>query len=260
MRADTAAARPVPLSRTRLPWIWMYHSIDDATYDPYSITVTPERLDHQLRWLRGRGLTGVSVAALLRAHEAGRSRELVGLTFDDGYADFLTDALPVLRQHGFTATVFVLAGRLDGVNSWDSLGPHKRLLSRDAIRAAAAAGMEIGSHGLLHTDLTRLSPADLHREVRDSRAALAHVTKQPPQGFCYPYGTLNQQVVDAVRAAGYAYACAIAPEPLHGAFALPRVHISQADRALRLRIKQLLHRGSVPVSRPSATRPVSEHR
>ncbi len=50
------------------------------------------------------------VAELMRAHAEGR-RGLVGLTFDDGYADFLHEALPVLRSHGCTATVFVLPGR-----------------------------------------------------------------------------------------------------------------------------------------------------
>ncbi len=52
----------------------------------------------------------MGVAELMRAHAEGR-RGLVGLTFDDGYADFLHEALPVLRGHGCTATVFVLPGR-----------------------------------------------------------------------------------------------------------------------------------------------------
>ena len=56
----------------------------------------------------------MSTAELLAARAAGAGKGQVGLTFDDGYADFAEYALPVLRRHGFTATVFVIAGRLGG--------------------------------------------------------------------------------------------------------------------------------------------------
>ncbi|MFI6941503.1 polysaccharide deacetylase family protein [Streptomyces sp. NPDC050418] len=240
MPADTRAPRAqVPAVEHRTS-IWMYHSVASADDDPYGITVEPERLDHQLRWLRERGLKGVGMSDLLRARTTGRGAGLVGLTFDDGYADFLDHALPLLQRYGFTATVFVLAGRLDGVNGWDPLGPRKRLLSLGGIRRIAAAGMEVGSHGLRHTRLTQLAPSELHREVVESRTVLSHITDCVPPGFCYPYGELNARVVEAVRAAGYSYACAIAPQPEHGIFALPRIHISQADRSWRLRLKHRL--------------------
>lgn len=134
-RADSSGpARPGPV-----PWIAMYHSVGDRSDDPYRVTVTPGRLERQLRWLRGRGLRGVSVAELLAARARGEGRGLVGLTFDDGYADFLTHALPLLARWDCTATLFVLPGRLGGVNAWDPLGPRKPLLTADGIRDAARA-------------------------------------------------------------------------------------------------------------------------
>lgn len=148
--ADPARTRTAAGARRRqaaLPWTLMYHSVDECRDDPYLVTVTPERLRRQLEWLRRRGLTGVGVGELLRAHAAGRASRLVGLTFDDGYADFLEHAVPLLLRYGHTATVFVLPGRLGGVNAWDEKGPRKPLLTTDGIRAAAAAGMEVGSHG-----------------------------------------------------------------------------------------------------------------
>jgi peptidoglycan/xylan/chitin deacetylase (PgdA/CDA1 family) len=215
----------------------MYHSVGDCTDDPYRITVSPDRLDRQLAWLRARGLTGVSVARLLAARRQGRAAGLVGLTFDDGYADFLDAAVPLLRRYAFTATVFVLPGRLGGQNDWDPLGPRKPLLTRDGLRAAAEAGMEIGSHGLLHTSLAVADDEELRRETADSRKAIEAVTGAAPDGFCYPYGHADARAVQAVRAAGYRYACAIAPGRLAGPHALPRTYIGEQDTAPRLRAK-----------------------
>ncbi|MER7762441.1 polysaccharide deacetylase family protein [Streptomyces sp. NPDC097619] len=248
MSADTATAgAPIaPRSRSpRTPWVLMYHSVaefTDPAEDPYGITVTPQALDAQLGWLRSRGLRGVSVAELRAARAAGRGAGLVGLTFDDGYADFLERALPMLRRHDCTATLFVLPGRLGSDNVWDPLGPRKHLLTADGIRAVAAAGQEIGSHGLLHRDLTAVPDDVLLQELEGSRDRLKEITGTAPQGFCYPYGTVDRRVTEAARAAGYSYACAIGPGRLGGPHAMPRTHISQADAAGRLRVKQLRHR------------------
>ncbi|MET8246319.1 polysaccharide deacetylase family protein [Streptomyces sp. NPDC005202] len=231
------AARPGPV-----PWVAMYHSVGDCSDDPYRITVTPERLEQQLAWLHRRGLRGVSLRELFAARARGKGRGLVGLTFDDGYADFLAHALPALHRWNFGATLFPLPGRLGGVNSWDPLGPRKPLLTADGIRRAAAEGVEIGSHGLTHIDLTRADDVTLKAEVADSRTLLAELIGAPVDGFCYPYGTVDGRAVAAVRDAGYAYACAIDPGPLTGPHALPRLHIGQNDTAWRLHLKYRLHR------------------
>ncbi|MFF3498221.1 polysaccharide deacetylase family protein [Streptomyces sp. NPDC003247] len=233
---------PVEAAPGPVPWVAMYHSVGDCSDDPYRITVTPERLERQLLWLSRRGLRGVSVAELLAARARGGGRGLIGLTFDDGYADFLTGALPVLRRHGCTATLFVLPGRLGGDNAWDPLGPRRPLLTADGVRRAAAEGVEIGSHGLTHVDLTRADDLTLKAETAGSRAALAELLGTEPDGFCYPYGTVDRRAVDAVRDAGYAYACAIDPGPLNGPLTLPRVHVGQNDTAPRLFLKYRLHR------------------
>ncbi|MGI5454932.1 polysaccharide deacetylase family protein [Streptomyces sp. CA-249302] len=225
-----------------VPWVAMYHSVGDCSDDPYRITVTPERLEKQLRWLRRRRLRGVSMAELLAARARGEGRDLVALTFDDGYADFVDNALPLLRHYGHGATLFVLPGRLGGDNAWDPQGPRKPLLTADGIRHAATEGIEIGSHGLTHLDLTKADDATLEAEVYESRAVLEELTGAQVAGFCYPYGTIDERAVDAVRDAGYAYACAIDPGPLNGPHALPRVHIGQNDHAGRLFLKHRLHR------------------
>ena len=235
--ADRAA-----VAAGRIPLILMYHSITTYTADPYLVTVSPQRFEEQMRWLRRRGLRGVSIRELLSARQAGGGRSLVGLTFDDGYADFAEQVVPILRRYGFTGTVFAIAGRLGLDNSWDIKGPRKPLMTADQLREVAGAGMEIGSHGMNHVSLTEVTSAeDLAEEVDRSRQLLGELTGEEVAGFCYPYGHINEQAVQRVRAAGYGYGCAIWRSVLTSRHALPRTYIGEADTWPRLRAKAVRH-------------------
>ena len=224
-----------------MPLVLMYHSVEPYQADPYLVTVSPLRFGQQMGWLARRGLRGVSMRELLAARAAGTGRGLVGLTFDDGYADFGRHALPVLRRHGFGATVFVIAGRLGGDNAWDPEGPRKRLMDAGEVRDLAQAGIEIGSHGLHHVRLPAARQT-LAEEVGGSRRILQDVTGEPVGGFCYPYGDLDAGAVARVRETGYDYGCAIWPSEYTSRHALPRTYIGEADTAPRLWAKRARHR------------------
>ncbi|MFJ6623232.1 polysaccharide deacetylase family protein [Kitasatospora sp. NPDC091335] len=215
----------------------MYHSVATATEDPYLITVDPARFRRQLRWLSARGLRGVSVGALMRAHRDGTAAGLVGLSFDDGYRDFVEEAMPALAEYDFTATVYVVADRLGGYNDWDRQGPRKPLMTARQVREAAAAGAEIGSHGLTHRRLAGLDAPDLTAQVTDSRHVLEDLTGEAVEGFCYPYGSLDAAAVEAVAQAGYGYGCAVSPGAHSGVYALPRCYVGDRDGPLHLTAK-----------------------
>jgi peptidoglycan/xylan/chitin deacetylase (PgdA/CDA1 family) len=239
-----------------MPAVLMYHSVAPYLDDPYLVTVSPARFEQQMRWLRGRGLRGVSVAELLVARELGAGQDLVGLTFDDGYADFTEHALPVLARHGFTATVFVIAARLGGDNGWDAEGPRKPLMTARQVRQVADAGIEIGSHGLRHVSLPAAAGPALTAEVENSRVVLQGVSGQPVAGFCYPYGDIDERVVEGVRVAGYEYGCAIWPSAHTGPHALPRTYVGDADVPWRLWAKALRHRLTWDYRRGPAASPL----
>jgi len=231
----------MPDALTVLPLTLMYHSVSDSAADPYQITVTPNRFTEHMRWLRRARLRGASMRELLNAARQGSVSGLIGLTFDDGYADFSTEVLPVLNRYGFTATVFVVAGNLGGRNDWDA-GPAKPLMTADQVRDAARMGIEIGSHGMNHRSLVDADPALLASEVSRSREVLQSLLGTTVDGFCYPYGELSDAAVMATREAGYDYAVATWQTARRDRHALPRTYVGQRDRGGRLLAKGIRHR------------------
>jgi peptidoglycan/xylan/chitin deacetylase (PgdA/CDA1 family) len=240
--AEAAISR---LALMRVPMVLMYHGVADVAEDPNQLCVTPGRFAEQMATLQRLGLRGVGVAALVDAMRAGRPRGLVGITFDDGYASVLEAAVPELRRRGFTATVFVISGRLGGTNAWDH-GPSWPLLSASQVAEVANAGLEIGSHGATHVRLAGLAAAQLEAEVSGSRTRLGGLIGAAVRGFAYPYGSMDAAARRAVRDAGYDYACAVETPSAHlGFWALPRIYVGQRDGAARLRAKHLLYRGYI---------------
>jgi len=224
-----------------VPFVLMYHSVACRDADPNMVTISPARFAHQMRWLQRRRLRGTSMRQLLEAADRGSTAGLVGLTFDDGYADFTTHVAPVLAEHGFTATAFVVAGKLGGHNDWDE-GPRKALMTAEEIREAAGLGVEIGSHGLDHRALADAGADLVGLEVEHSRMILEALLDAPVRGFCYPYGALSDSAATAAQAAGYDYAVATWQQARRDRYAMPRTYVSERDGAPRLYAKQVRHR------------------
>jgi peptidoglycan/xylan/chitin deacetylase (PgdA/CDA1 family) len=218
--------------------VLMYHGV--AAHRPSSRLnrwrVVPADLEAQLDVLARRGYRGVALRDLLEEPAAvnGADRRAV-LTFDDGYENVLTHALPLLQARGFSATVFVVSGKLGGVNDWDGETPGDALLSPDGVRTLQRAGIEIGSHGATHRALPSVSDTELEDEVRGSKAVLEAVIGGPVVSFCYPYGAFDDRSVEAVRRAGYRAATVIrggiAPD-LSDPFRLKRVAVRGTNTLL----------------------------
>lgn len=220
--------------------ILMYHGVGQVEEDPFGLFVSPETFAHQMRVLNLMGLQGVSLGQFGDAIEQGRGDGLVGLTFDDGYRDVLTWVPPVLEKYGFTATMFAVSRLTGGENVWDP-PPRRPLMSQDDLRDLASRGWEVGSHTLTHARLTEVAPERASHEISASRVALADVTGTAPRSFCYPYGSVNEEAVNAVRHAGYTYGCAVwRVDGLPATLAMPRIGMTERDRGLRFAAKLFL--------------------
>jgi glycosyltransferase involved in cell wall biosynthesis/peptidoglycan/xylan/chitin deacetylase (PgdA/CDA1 family) len=189
----------------RLP-VLLYHHVGPSRPGTVpGLTVSPERFERQVRWLAGRGYTGISPSdwACWRREGKGLPDKPVLFTFDDGYADLVEHALPILRRYGFGAAVYVVTGQLGGTNAWDEArgSGTLRLMTTEQIRYWATQGIEFGAHSRTHADLTALSAKDLEEEVVGSGKDLALLLGARVVSFAYPYGFHNQAVDDCVRRA-----------------------------------------------------------
>jgi peptidoglycan/xylan/chitin deacetylase (PgdA/CDA1 family) len=152
----------------------------------------------------------------------------VVLTFDDGYADFVREAWPILRRYEFPATVFVTTGWIADAGQHAAGRPLDRMLDWAQIRELAMANIEIGAHSHSHPQLDQLDDASLCRELGDSRALLEEGIHAPVRTLAYPFGYSSNRVRLAARASGYRCAAAVRnlrATPSDDPFMLPRLTI-----------------------------------
>ena len=192
-----------------------YHNVAMAPREaPYKLLyVSPDSFERQLWTLRRLGLRGVSTSEGIARLSNGTSRGCVVFTFDDGYADTLTTAAPLMKQYGFGATCYVVSGAVGTYNHWDAeyLRERKSLMSRDQLDQWLAAGMEVGSHSLSHQRLHELPQDAARYEIAESRTALRNMLGVQIEHFAYPFGHFTADIAEWVRHAGYASAMTVVP-------------------------------------------------
>lgn len=202
--------------------------IDSAGISHESWAVSPTRFAAHMAWLARRGWQGLSLGEALDA-PAGRA---IALSFDDGYADFLDEAWPVLRRHGFRATLFVVAGCIGATADWPPVRGVP-LLSAAQLRKLASAGMEIAAHGLQHRPLDGLSRQEARRELALARRTLEQAIGGPVSGLAYPYGRTSHTLRVAAGEAGFRWAATARGGRNHAGtprLALRRTLIRHGDR------------------------------
>ncbi|SDP13621.1 Polysaccharide deacetylase [Phyllobacterium sp. YR620] len=223
LRGTTSGAdRPVP--------ILMYHQIDQVPPrgTPFrELTVGPPNFRTQMHRLKRLGFIGLSMHDLKPYLSGQKSGRVVGITFDDGFQNVHTHALPVLSSLGFTATNYFVSRQIGGSNVWDAeVGvPASPCMSKLELLEWTAAGNEVGAHTLDHVHLPAIPAREAKRQIEDSRKELEDIVGNTVDAFCYPYGDVSENVRRMVEDAGYAHATTTIrgrARPSHDAFMLPR--------------------------------------
>jgi peptidoglycan/xylan/chitin deacetylase (PgdA/CDA1 family) len=219
-----------------------YHALSERF--PAQLSTAPARFARQLRGLARRGYRGVRFCEAIQ-RPAGRT---VAITFDDGYRSVLDLGLPILEELGWPATIFVPTDFIGserpmswpGIDRWLE-GEHAHELSPLSwaqLELLVKAGWEVGSHTCSHPRLTELDQLALQRELSESRAACEQHLRGPCASLAYPYGDVDERVVEAAAAAGYRCAAALPAHP-HAELAMrwPRIGVYHKDRQARFALK-----------------------
>lgn len=196
--------------------ILMYHSISNYYTSPKfrPCVVSPELFEQHLSYLDQHHYTPVTVTHLAQAMAQGGqglpARPVV-LTFDDGYADFYTDALPRLKRYGFAATLYIPTAFVGNTSRWlERMGEGMRpLLTWEQVAEISASGIECGAHTHSHPPLDWMPLTRAWDEIVHSKELLEDHLGQPVLSFAYPYGYYSARVKKLVQAAGFVSACAV---------------------------------------------------
>jgi len=223
-----------------------YHSV--AAEGPRYLTITPELFERQLALLRRRGIRPgdlATLADLAAGRAAGRS---VYLTFDDGFRDNHETVLPLLREYGFGAFVFVLPPLLDAGAplAWPEMKDDlvrfpatMRSVNWAMLEEMKEGGFEVGGHTLSHPHLPRLGGERLREELWDSRVAI-----RERLGSCdtlaYPFGEWSEAVAAAAAECGYRFAFTlptVSGQRDATPLSIPRVNVDYRDSERRFALK-----------------------
>ena len=226
--APLSAPTPNDTNRVARVPILMYHyiSVPPPGSDRYrlSLSVTPENFDAQMAFLKQAGYHAVTLYDLHDVLAQGKALpdKPVVLTFDDGYTDAFTQAMPILLKYGFVGTFFVLTGPADQGGA----GEH---LTWEQIAAMSATGMDVELHCREHFDL-RNRPNDflVHQIAGGKESLEAHINR-PVRWFAYPSGRYDAAVVRVLESDGFWGAVTTQDGRTHttlGFFDLQRVRIS----------------------------------
>jgi len=171
-----------------------YHSIgEDNSY----ISLSTQIFEKQIIFLKKLGYVSINFNEI----DQNKKNQII-ITFDDGYKDILTNALPILKRHNFKATCFFITNLIGKNNQWDEKKKNfkiKNIMNDDDIKKWIYSGMGVQSHSHNHFDLTKLSNNDIIKELEISKNYFKDKFNIESDVFCYPFGKVNKNVYELTK-------------------------------------------------------------
>jgi len=154
--------------------ILTYHSIDDSGS---VISTSPDKFRSQMHYLRDKHFNVISLKNVVTniRKKLPLPPRSIAITFDDGFKNVYNIAYPILKDYGFTATIFLVPGYCGKNNQWDGQPkeiPILDLLDWEEVREMANNGIDFGAHSMTHEVLAKLSLEEACREIVKSKSAI----------------------------------------------------------------------------------------
>lgn len=206
--------------RKEMP-VLMYHRViskkeDMGVYDTY---VTVEQFEEQMKYLSEHGYRSMCFEDLAEGEYQSRfDKKWVVITFDDGYRDNLTNALPILQKYGMKAVLFLITE--ESFNRWDVETKNREqeknfpLMNREELEEFyRSACIEIGGHTTKHLYMPQCSTEVLEEDLKRANESIFELTGKYPLSFAYPWGVHDERVRSIVEKLGYRFAVATEDGP-----------------------------------------------
>lgn len=223
--------------------VLMYHTIDRSGW---KLSVTPETFERQMKYLgrNGRAVPLADVVAYVKG-EKKLPAHAVAVTFDDGYRDALTTALPILERYRIPATVFIPSD----LSVRTSPGDRPRLTEEELRTLAQSPLVTIGSHAKTHRKFTELTSEEMQNEARESADTLESIVGKRPSFFAYPFGARSSIAETTVKDSGYEAAFGITEGTIRQGDSLFRLKRVQVDGTMSFLLFRLRLTGAVEWNR-----------
>jgi peptidoglycan/xylan/chitin deacetylase (PgdA/CDA1 family) len=199
--------------------VLMYHSISDAQGNPLCVPI--HRFRQQMHYLHDHEFHTVSLRQLesyLISDESLPSKPVL-ITFDDGNADTAKVAYPIMREYGFTGTLFVIGQAVD----------KDGMVSSEDLRTLSVAGWDIGNHTFTHAHLPELPSDRQIEELGKTEQVLLQILDQKhSRYFSYPIGAYDERSIDTLKKSGITLAFTTEPgwvKPNNNPYKIPRFNI-----------------------------------
>jgi peptidoglycan/xylan/chitin deacetylase (PgdA/CDA1 family) len=236
-------------SNHRIP-ILMYHSLSRHAQPRFrKYALSPARFAEQMAYLARQHYETFTVSQYVKSRTTNiplPDRAAV-LTFDDGFADFFEEALPVLKHYGIVATIYISTAFVNGTSHFlqREQETDRLMLTWEQLIEISASGIECGAHSHRHLQLDVVPMNIARSEITYCKEILEEKLNQTITSFAYPYGYYRPAVQNLVRQAGYLSACAVRyamSSPTDDIFALSRL-IVPGDTNLQKFAELLAGRG-----------------
>ena len=185
----TAEKEPKPkvVTSKQIPVI-MYHGVSDTTWGIANLFMKVNDFDSQMKYLKDNGYETIFLEDIEKDYTG---KKVVALTFDDGYIDFYTNVLPIIKKYNIKTNLYIITSTMVG---------KEKYVNENQIKEIVNSGLvSIGSHTVSHSALATLSDEKIEIELKNSKERLETLLGKEIKTISYPTGSYNQNVINIAK-------------------------------------------------------------
>jgi len=165
----------------------MYHGVSDTTWGLEGLFMKVNDFENQMKYLRDNGYETIFIEDIEKDYTG---KKVVALTFDDGYIDFYTNVLPIIKKYNIKTNLYIITSTTN----------NGKYVNEEQIKELSNSGLvSIGSHTVSHNPLANLSAEQIETELKDSKNYLENLLGKEIKTISYPTGSYNSTVLSTAE-------------------------------------------------------------